>query len=343
MDSQATLRTYGNTKLPEGTRNRPLVTFAVVTYNQEKYIREAVQGAFSQTYSPLEIILSDDCSNDRTFEIIEEMARDYDGPHLVKVRRGATNLGPVEHGKSVVDLSGANFIVFAAGDDISLPHRTTKIAKIFIRNPDIYLVHSNVTELSEDGRRGASVTPPFRDGSDILSIAKSFTIYIGATGAINRQFSKAFKRTTEAETHEDLTLGFRAALLGGLHHIDEDLVLYRTGIGISSEYARKIEPLATRRMRLMRHRIATLRQREIDLTKLQIVNTRRIDKVISMELEYTLARLTYHASPQTFIIQLLRRPRFCYWKATFSETKYILASVISVSLEVLRRRLMGCS
>ena len=44
------------------TAARPLVTFALFAYNQEKYIREAVEGAFSQTYEPLEIILSDDYS-----------------------------------------------------------------------------------------------------------------------------------------------------------------------------------------------------------------------------------------------------------------------------------------
>mgnify|MGYP005853322247 CR=1 FL=1 len=48
--------------------DRPLVTFALFAYNQEQYIREAVEGAFSQTYEPLEMILSEDCSNDRTFE-----------------------------------------------------------------------------------------------------------------------------------------------------------------------------------------------------------------------------------------------------------------------------------
>jgi hypothetical protein len=48
-------------------KERPFVTFALFVYNQEKYIREAVEGAFSQTYEPLEIILSDDCSTDRTF------------------------------------------------------------------------------------------------------------------------------------------------------------------------------------------------------------------------------------------------------------------------------------
>jgi len=51
------------------TNTKPLITFALFAYNQERFIREAVQGAFSQTYSPLEIIMSDDCSKDRTFDI----------------------------------------------------------------------------------------------------------------------------------------------------------------------------------------------------------------------------------------------------------------------------------
>ena len=50
---------------------RPLVTFALFAYNQEKYIREAVEGAFSQTYQRMEIILSDDCSTDSTFDILK--------------------------------------------------------------------------------------------------------------------------------------------------------------------------------------------------------------------------------------------------------------------------------
>ena len=52
----------------------PLVTFALFAYNQEAFIREAVASALSQTYEPLEIILSDDCSTDRTFAIMQELA-----------------------------------------------------------------------------------------------------------------------------------------------------------------------------------------------------------------------------------------------------------------------------
>lgn len=106
---------------------RPLVTFALFAYNQEKYIREAVEGAFSQTYEPLEIILSDDCSSDRTFEIMQEMAAEYKGPHRVVVRRSERNRGLGLHMRDVVLLVQTKYIVIAAGDDISLPQRTLEM------------------------------------------------------------------------------------------------------------------------------------------------------------------------------------------------------------------------
>lgn len=65
----------------DNATDRPLVTFALFAYNQEDYVREAVQDAFAQTYEPLEIILSDDCSSDRTYQIMHEMAVAYRGPH----------------------------------------------------------------------------------------------------------------------------------------------------------------------------------------------------------------------------------------------------------------------
>lgn len=64
-----------------------LISFVLIAYNQERFIREAVEGAFSQTYSPLEIILSDDASSDRwNLPIAEKLAGSVlslpMGPHL---------------------------------------------------------------------------------------------------------------------------------------------------------------------------------------------------------------------------------------------------------------------
>src|SRR5260370_42237196 len=75
--------------MPESS-SKPLLTFAVAGFNQESFIREAVEAAFAQTYAPLEIVLSDDCSEDRTFEIMCEMAKAYRGPHRVVLNRNPT-------------------------------------------------------------------------------------------------------------------------------------------------------------------------------------------------------------------------------------------------------------
>src|SRR4051812_34720579 len=77
----------------EQNSGRPLVTFALFAYNHERFIRKAVDGALAQTYQPLEIIISDDCSTDRTFEIAQGMASAYNGAHKVVVNRNPKNLG----------------------------------------------------------------------------------------------------------------------------------------------------------------------------------------------------------------------------------------------------------
>ena len=72
-------------------QERPLVTFALFAYNQEKYIREAVEGTLAQVYDPLQIILSDGCSSDRTFEIIQEIAASYAEPHRLILNRNESS------------------------------------------------------------------------------------------------------------------------------------------------------------------------------------------------------------------------------------------------------------
>ncbi len=115
-------------------QERPLVTFALFSYNQEQYIREAVEGAFSQTYSPLEIILSDDGSTDRTFNILSEMAASYKGPHKLIINRMAKNSGIANHINYVIDLANGELVILAAGDDISISTRATVLTEAWLKN-----------------------------------------------------------------------------------------------------------------------------------------------------------------------------------------------------------------
>ena len=102
---------------------RPLATLFITSYNQEAYVGAAIDGAFAQTYAPLEIVMSDDASADRTFEIMREKAAAYRGPHRIVLNRNEKNLGIVPHVEKVMSLASGEIIVENAGDDVSVPHR----------------------------------------------------------------------------------------------------------------------------------------------------------------------------------------------------------------------------
>ncbi len=111
---------------------KPLVTFALFAYNQEQFVREAVEGAFAQTYGPLEIILSDDCSTDRTFQIMQEIAASYRGLHRVIVRRTETNRGTLQHVAEVAELAQGELLILAAADDVSKENRVDALVSAWL-------------------------------------------------------------------------------------------------------------------------------------------------------------------------------------------------------------------
>ena len=58
--------------MPNYNTNEPLVSIVVPVYNVERYIERCISSVFSQTYRPLEVILIDDCSPDRSIEVAKE-------------------------------------------------------------------------------------------------------------------------------------------------------------------------------------------------------------------------------------------------------------------------------
>jgi glycosyltransferase involved in cell wall biosynthesis len=137
--------------MPNST-DKPLMTFMVCGYNQEKFIREAVEAAFAQTYSPLQIILSDDCSTDRTFEIMRELANAYRGQHQVVLNRNATNVGLAGHYNRMVLLARGQLLVGAAGDDISFPNRVETIYQAWEKSGrKAFGIQSGFVTIDEDG------------------------------------------------------------------------------------------------------------------------------------------------------------------------------------------------
>jgi len=70
----------------------PVVSIVMIAYNNERYISDAIKGVVKQRVDfPIELIISDDASTDKTSDIIEYWRKRY--PHIIRAYRNPTNLG----------------------------------------------------------------------------------------------------------------------------------------------------------------------------------------------------------------------------------------------------------
>lgn len=209
---------------------RPLVTFALFSYNQEKYIREAVEAALLQDYSPLEIILSDDCSSDKTFGIMEEIKKEYAGEHQIVLIRNPRNLGVCKHVNNVIEAAQGEIIIMAAGDDISMPERTRKIVDNFSKhNNGNAGLFSNLIKINENGLPTGIMfkePPEFSKKISDFKIKKNCWT-IGASFSFRKSIYKKYGPINPSIRQEDGVLAFRCLLEGGINYINEPLVQYR--------------------------------------------------------------------------------------------------------------------
>ncbi|WP_330927278.1 glycosyltransferase [Candidatus Sororendozoicomonas aggregata] len=219
---------------------KPVVSFILCAYNQETYIEAAIKGAFSQTYSPLEIILTDDCSTDSTFTIMEKMAENYKGEHTVRLNRNAENSGISAHFSKAVSLSRGEFIIGAAGDDISLPEYTETLANCWLKSDKKkLLVHSNAFVMAEDSTLTGDVRKVGAQYHDDLHRAIENDAHtVGAATGYSRRLFTEFPPIDPEVVHEDRVLPIRALLLGEIGYIDKALIYYREG-GISFDYGKE--------------------------------------------------------------------------------------------------------
>jgi glycosyltransferase involved in cell wall biosynthesis len=97
--------------------SQPLATVAMVTYNSEKYVAEAIESVLCQSYENLELLICDDHSSDTTWEIVKSY-----GDSRIKAHRNETTMGEYPNRNRALELAQGAYIIYIDGDDILYPH-----------------------------------------------------------------------------------------------------------------------------------------------------------------------------------------------------------------------------
>jgi glycosyltransferase involved in cell wall biosynthesis len=122
----------------------PKVSALVVTYNHGRYIAEALDSIYAQTYDDYEVIIVDDGSTDGTPELMGLWPR----AHYYYQR----NQGPNAALNRALDLARGEYVAFLAADDTWAPDRLARQTPILDTHPEVGLVYGDALVVDEHGR-----------------------------------------------------------------------------------------------------------------------------------------------------------------------------------------------
>jgi glycosyltransferase involved in cell wall biosynthesis len=127
-------------------------SFCVITYNHEKFVGEMLDSLLMQeTNFPYEIVVADDCSKDRTVEILKDYQQRY--PDKVRLLLQERNLGlnGRHNALQCFDLARGEYIAQFDGDDyLTSPHKLQKQVDMMDANPQYMACYHNAEVIYDD-------------------------------------------------------------------------------------------------------------------------------------------------------------------------------------------------
>lgn len=205
-----------------GSNTSPLVSIVLATYNGEKFLAEQMQSLISQSYQNYEIVAVDDCSTDKTVEILKEYKNKN---NTIKVFVNETNLGFIKNFEKGCALSTGDFIAFCDQDDVWHPDKVKKLVEAIGDYAMIYADSIVCNEnLQPTGKKISDVTL-CKDYYSCLEYAVFARIY-GHALLFKKSFYESITPFPDIIPH-DWWFAYNATLHGGFKFLPQVLVYYR--------------------------------------------------------------------------------------------------------------------
>lgn len=124
----------------------PVVSVIVISYNQEKYIAECLQGILAQKGDfRIELVISDDASQDATPEIIRNYIKNFGDLVTVKIISPYSNVGMTRNFQRCLSACTGDFIAVCEGDDYWVdPLKLQKQVGFLTAHPDCAICFNRI-------------------------------------------------------------------------------------------------------------------------------------------------------------------------------------------------------
>lgn len=295
--------------------NLPLVSIVIITYNSERYILDTLESVKNQTWNNLELIISDDCSHDRTIDIcsewINENSKRFRNVQLITVQQ---NTGIPANCNRGLRATNGEYLKIISGDDILLKECISDNMSFIKEREDRFFVISDLREIDEEGKiiRDKLFNDKVLFFDNISTVKKQLKAYTRWPAFLNTPSFFIKREVIEKvgycdenyKIYEDMTMVIRALEKGyRLNYMHKTTVAYRIH---SESISRKTDVDNIRKQEAIRV------FREYRRKHLSIFN------IFDLSVFYdSWLRLRYRGRG----VMLLRKLSFYYWYMRFSNVK----------------------
>ena len=211
----------------------PRVSIVLPTYNGEKFINESINSIIAQSFTDWELIIVNDCSTDKTPEIIAKFAKQDSRIKIItnktnKKLPGALNVG--------FDAAVGEYFTWTSDDNIARPNWLETLVDTLDANPDVAMVVADMDYIDENGNyvTTASLRYSYRN-----SIQLAYICNVGAAFMYRKSIAdKVGKYDESTFCAEDYDYWCRIALNGNIKYIPDNIYQYRKHGGSLTETKR---------------------------------------------------------------------------------------------------------
>lgn len=211
-----------------------LVSVIIPTYNRRRLVCDAVESALAQTYSPVEVLVVDNGSNDGTGDELKKY-----GERIRYFFMPKPGLSPARN--FGIGQAGGEFVAFLDNDDLWDPRKLEKQMPLF-KNPSVVLAYTDAHLFHEAGRSDglySALYPPKR-GPILEPLFRGPFMVCSSLVVRSEALAKAGLFDPRYQIAEEYDLMMRLVPYGEMDYVEEPLTWYRFHGGNDSRQRRTL-------------------------------------------------------------------------------------------------------
>ena len=169
-------------------KRTPLVSVAIITYNQKEFLSECIESVLDQDYPNFEIIVADDASTDGTQDMLLEYDKKY--PSKFVLRLAETNQGITANSNQAHCACKGKYIAWMGGDDLMLPGKLSQQTSYMETHPDCAICYHDLEIFESPSQKKTGLFSQIaRPRSGSVKTLLRYGCFIGACSAMIRSSS----------------------------------------------------------------------------------------------------------------------------------------------------------